>query len=76
MTVSSGCFLNEPAAIDHLILLRSAAASLGFTGVLHILSSVIRTRDGLAHLADKAGPFYLSLTLECFERRNLPLKDS
>ena len=76
LTVSSGCFLNEPSAIDHLILLRSAAASLGFSGVLHILSSVIRTRDGMAHLADKAGPFYLSLTLECFERRNLLLKDS
>ena len=76
LTVSSGCFLNEPAAIDHLILLRKAAASLGFGGVLHILSSVIRTKDGLTQLAAEAGPFYLSLTLECFERRDLLLKDS
>lgn len=76
ITVCSGCFHHPEAAISHLSDLRRAAAHRGFTGRLHLLSSVVRERDHLAQLAGAAGPFHLTLTIECFTRRSLLLKDS
>jgi hypothetical protein len=76
ITVCTGCFRTPDAAINHMISLRMAASRLGFTGRLHLLSSVVRDRADLQRLADDAGPFHLTLTLECFTRRNLLLKDT
>jgi len=76
ITVCSGCFHHPEAALSHLGDLRRAAAERGFGGRLHLLSSVVRERRHLAELADVAGPFHLTLTIECFTRRNLLLKDS
>ena len=75
-TVCSGCFKTPQSAVAHLCALRQAAAAFGFTGQLHLLSSVVRSRDSLERLCDEAGPFHLTLTLECFERRDLLLKRS
>lgn len=76
ITVCTGCFRTPAAAIDHMVSLREAAGRLRFTGHLHLLSSVVRDRADLQRLADLAGPFHLTLTLECFTRRNLLLKDT
>lgn len=76
ITVCTGCFHTPDAAIDHMAALRRAAGKRGFTGRLHLLSSVVRERRHLERLAEEVAPFHLTLTLECFTRRNLLLKDT
>jgi hypothetical protein len=76
ITVCTGCFQTPAAAIAHMVALRRAADRYAFTGRLHLLSSVIRERADLERLAAEAAPFHLTLTLECFTRRNLLLKDT
>jgi hypothetical protein len=76
ITVCSGCFHHPDMAIDHMAALREAAGRYGFTGRLHLLSSVLREREDLQRLHDVCGPFHLTLTMECFERRSLLLKDT
>jgi hypothetical protein len=74
ITVCSGCFHTPAAAIQHMSALRAAASAHAFEGYLHLLSSVVRERRDLEVLARAAGPFHLTLTLECFTRRELLLK--
>lgn len=76
ITVCSGCFNNPDAAIAHMGALRRAASRYAFTGRLHLLSSVLRDHDDLKRLREECGAMHLTLTLECFERRSLLLKDS
>jgi len=76
ITVCSGCFHHPDLAIGHMAALRDAADRYGFTGRLHLLSSVLREHSDLERLRDSCGPFHLTLTLECFERRSLLLKDT
>jgi hypothetical protein len=76
VTVCSGCFHYPGMAIDHMAALRKAVDRYGFAGRLHLLSSVLRDRVDLQRLHDACGPFHLTLTLECFERRTLLLKDT
>jgi hypothetical protein len=76
ITVSTGCFERERAAVDHLVSLRSALARFGAAPRIGVLTSVISTPAGLATLRDKVAPFVLRLTAECFTRRDLLLKSS
>lgn len=76
ITVCSGCFLHEHNAIEHMALVSEIAAGHGFRGELHILSSVIRSRDGLKRIASELSPFHLTLTVECFDNRHEILKAS
>jgi len=76
ITVCSGCFHYPGMAIDHMAALRMAADRYGFAGRLHLLSSVLRERVDLQRLYDACGPFHLTVTMECFERRSLLLKDT
>lgn len=75
INLSTGCFGTEDRALAHLQSLRRALAKASFGGRLGILTSVIRTDDGMAQLAE-LGPFALFLTLECVTRRELILKES
>jgi len=76
ITVCSGCFNTADAALTHLTDLRAAATRLGFEGRIHILSSVVRAKSDLERLSAQVAPFHLTLTLECFTRRDLILKES
>ena len=76
ITVCTGCFHTPEAARIHLSEVRQAASQRGFTGLIHLLSSVVRERRDLEWLAEEVGPFHLTLTFECFTRRNLILKDT
>jgi hypothetical protein len=75
VTVCTGCFLYEHLALEHLAEVRAAMATHGCGGVLHFLSSVLATPDGLDGAA-ALGPFHLTLTAECFTRRPVILKES
>lgn len=76
VTVSTGCFERERAAVDHLIGLRDVLAAHGIGARIGFLTSVIRTREAFAELAERVAPFVLRLTAECFSRRDLLLKAS
>jgi len=57
-------------------LMHARIDSLDVEARIGFLSSVVRTHDGLAQLADRVAPFILRLTVECFSRRDLLLKAS
>jgi hypothetical protein len=76
VTVSTGCFEREPAAVAHLPGLRAALTRHGVHARLGFLSSVIRSADAFETLAAQVAPFVLRLTAECFSRRDLLLKAS
>ncbi|MDF0492755.1 hypothetical protein [Bradyrhizobium yuanmingense] len=76
VNLSTSCFGDEQAAIEHLRFLRRELNALGFRGRLGILSSVIRSRAGFDKVVHEVGPFALFLTLECVTRRDLWLKES
>ena len=76
ITISSGCFQTDRAAIEHLAALRQVAEGYGFGGVYHILSSVIRRPEALRECVERLGRFHLTVTFECTTRRSLLLKDT
>lgn len=76
VTVSTGCFEREDAAIGHLIGLRSALTGRGIAARIGFLTSVVRSDAAFAMLAQDVAPFVLRLTAECFTRRDLLLKAS
>jgi hypothetical protein len=76
VTVSTGCFEREDAALAHLVGLRSALSEHAVTARIGFLTSVIQSDSAFANLADVVAPFVLRLTVECFSRRDLLLKAS
>lgn len=75
VTVCTGCFHHEYLALEHLAAVREAMTGQGCTGAIHFLSSVLTTPAGLEAAAG-IGPFHLTLTAECFSRRDVILKQS
>jgi hypothetical protein len=76
ITLCTGCFKDPEAAISHLREIKTAASDFGFSGRMHFLSSGLQNLKHLKQAADELSPFHLTLTLECFERRDLILKQS
>ncbi|MFB7174553.1 hypothetical protein ACFCYM_27570 [Streptomyces sp. NPDC056254] len=76
VTVSTGCFEREQAAVDHLGNLRTVLTEAGITARIGFLTSVLRSQSAFNALARTAGPFVLRMTAECFTRRDLLLKAS
>jgi hypothetical protein len=76
VALSTGCFHREWAALEHLAALRQILDGYEGDPTIQILSSVIRSEDGLDAVAEKIAPFHLTLTVECFSDRPLLLKQS
>ena len=76
ITVSTGCFDREQAAVDHLTGLREALKVHGIGARIGFLTSVIRSSAALEELVEHVEPFVLRLTVGCFSRRDLLLKAS
>ncbi|MFJ6212052.1 hypothetical protein ACIQGZ_01725 [Streptomyces sp. NPDC092296] len=76
VTVSTGCFERERAAVDHLIGLREVLSAHGIGARIGLLTSVIRSSGAFEELAERVAPLVLRLTAECFSRRDLLLKAS
>ncbi|MFF7408807.1 hypothetical protein [Streptomyces lydicus] len=76
VTVSTGCFEREPAAVQHLRTLRTVLGEHGVKARMGFLTSVLTSSDAFGHLTSGVGPFILRLTAECFTRRDLLLKAS
>lgn len=76
VTVSTGCFEREAAALDHLLSLRGVLSARKLTPRIGFLTSVLRSDQAFQALADRVTPFVLRLTVECLTRRSLMLKAS
>jgi hypothetical protein len=76
VALSTGCFHHEHAALEHLKTLRGVLDQHGGTPEIQILSSVFRSAEGLDIAAEHIAPFHLTVTVECFSRRELLLKRS
>lgn len=76
ITVSTGCFERERAAVDHLTALRAVLSDHSIEARIGFLTSVLRNEAAFDELAIQAAPFVLRLTAECFTRRDLLLKAS
>ncbi|MGW5688890.1 radical SAM protein [Nonomuraea sp. NPDC003754] len=76
VTVSTGCFEREEAALQHLVALRAALTEAGVGARVGFLSSVLRSSAAFEQLATTVAPFVLRLTAECFTRRELMLKST
>ncbi|MFJ8438063.1 hypothetical protein [Kitasatospora griseola] len=76
VTVSTGCFERERAAVDHLTGLREVLSAHGIGARIGFLTSVIRSSGAFEELAERVAPLVLRLTAECFSRRDLLLKAS
>jgi hypothetical protein len=76
ITVSTGCFHTESAALEHIETLRRVLDAHDVPARIGFLTSVLRSDDAFARLAKRSAPFLLFLTAECASRRNVLLKAS
>lgn len=74
VTVCTGCFKDENALVEHLIMLKNALGKLGFNKRIRYIGSQLRSEEALQKIKDNIEHFSLSLTLECFERRDEMMK--
>ncbi|GAA3138159.1 hypothetical protein JOF29_000177 [Kribbella aluminosa] len=76
VTVSTGCFERQAAAVQHLRTLRTVLSGHRVNARIGFLTSVLRSEEAFDQLATYVAPFVLRLTAECFTRRDLLLKAS
>lgn len=76
VTVSTGCFEREEAAVDHLTALRPALDRAGVAARIGFLTSVLRGDEAFATIASQVSPFVLRLTVEHFTRREALMKET
>ncbi|CAL9635740.1 hypothetical protein [Streptomyces sp. enrichment culture] len=74
VTVSTGCFEREGAAVAQLTALRPALERAGVTARIGFLTSVLRSDEAFEAIASKVSPFVLRLTIEHFTRREALMK--
>ncbi|MFF3976608.1 hypothetical protein [Streptomyces sp. NPDC001828] len=74
VTVSTGCFEREGAAVAHLTALRPALERAGVTARIGFLTSVLRSNEAFETIASQVSPFVLRLTTEHFTRREALMK--
>ncbi|MDT0615210.1 hypothetical protein [Streptomyces lancefieldiae] len=74
VTVSTGCFEREDAALAHVTALRTALGRAGVTARIGFLTSVLRTDEAFEAIASLVSPFVLRLTAEHFTRREALMK--
>jgi hypothetical protein len=76
VNLSTGCFLNEDRAIEHLLIVKEALIAMECEAQIGLLSSVIRSNEALYRIKKEIGDFHLILTIECFTNREFILKES
>jgi hypothetical protein len=76
VTISTGCFHTESAALEHLRTVRRVLTEHGLRPRIGLLTSVVRSTEAFERIAEEVGPFVLHLTAECVSRRDILLKTS
>lgn len=71
----TGCFGSEKRLIDHLCNVRGILRDYNYNGELFYFGSEITSEESFDILKEKADPFAFCLSVECFTRRDILLKD-
>jgi len=75
--IVTGCFKGEEETLEHLLMLNDVLRKeYSFAGELEYVGSQIRSEKIIETLAKYAKPATISLTIECFTRRDDILKSS
>lgn len=74
VTICTGCFGAETAAVEHILLVNRVLKKFGFSGILRYLGSEIVSEPSLDTIQREVGNFALSITTEVFTRREELLK--
>lgn len=70
VTVCTGCFPDEDKLLEHLIMVKKELEEFGFDKTIRYIGSQIRKKDSLEKIKQEIGLFSLSITTECFSKRN------
>lgn len=74
VTVCTGCFCSEEELVEHLILVYKTLNKFGFDKTLRYIGSQLRSDKALLKIKQNIPHFSLSLTVECFSRREELMK--
>ena len=68
-TICTGCFQDEMAIVDHILMVYDVIANLGFHGRMRYIGAQLGI-SGLRTLARRLSTFSISYTVECFTERD------
>jgi len=74
ITVCTGCFEDEKALVDHLLLLNQSISKMGFDGKINYIGSQLRNYNNIDLIKDNINNFGLYLTIEKFLERDKFMK--
>lgn len=69
VTVCTGCFEDEKALVEHLIMIKEVFANYGFNKKIRYIGSQLRSSSAMETVAKYIKYFSLTFTAECFSRR-------
>lgn len=70
ITICTGCFENENALINHLLLVNAAFKEMGFKGRINYIGSQLRDYHKIKEVSEVIGNFGIYLTVEKFLDRD------
>ena len=74
LTICTGCFGSEEAALSHILLVNQVAKNLRFNGTLHYIGSEIQSYKAFDAIKKEVQSFMYTFTVECFSKRDVILK--
>lgn len=69
ITICTGCFENEDALFNHLLLLNDSFKEMNFNGSINYIGSQLRDYEKIKSLKSEIGDFGIYLTIEKFLNR-------
>lgn len=69
VTVCTGCFEDENALVEHLIMIKDVFSNFGFNKRIRYIGSQLRSTSTMETVAKYIKFFSLTFTAECFSRR-------
>ena len=69
-TICTACFQDEDKLIEHILQIYSVFSDYGFNKRIRYIGSQIQSKNAMLKIKDRIPFFSLSLTTECFSKRN------
>lgn len=76
VTICTGCFGDEKRLVNHIQIVNDVLVEMNFKGYLHYIGSEITSKESLDVISRNINKFMITLTVECFTRRDLILKSN
>lgn len=74
-TICTGCFKNEDKLVEHILNVYNVFSKYGFKRRIRYIGSQIRSENAMDKIKEKIPYFSLSLTVECFSKRNERMRE-